>query len=87
MRRMLIVVLLTALSLPLAAHTKLLRRFPPPWTVEQIPGGYKVKDARQWNVAAKSIKLRTAGPIAAAFQMTVMPCLERVTCWFLQQSR
>ena len=22
-----------------------LRRFPPPWTVEQIPGGYKVKDA------------------------------------------
>src|SRR5262249_35153024 len=22
-----------------------LRRFPPPWTLEQIPGGYKVKDA------------------------------------------
>ena len=21
------------------------RRFPPPWTVEKIPGGYKVKDA------------------------------------------
>jgi hypothetical protein len=21
------------------------RRFPPPWTVEQIPGGYKVNDA------------------------------------------
>ena len=21
------------------------RRFPPPWTVESIPGGYKVKDA------------------------------------------
>ena len=21
------------------------RRFPPPWTVEQIAGGYKVKDA------------------------------------------
>jgi hypothetical protein len=21
------------------------RRFPPPWTVEPIPGGYKVKDA------------------------------------------
>ena len=21
------------------------RRFPPPWTVEQIVGGYKVKDA------------------------------------------
>ena len=23
----------------------MVRRFPPPWTVEQIPGGYKVKDA------------------------------------------
>ena len=22
-----------------------IRRFPPQWTVEQIPGGYKVKDA------------------------------------------
>ena len=22
-----------------------LHRFPPPWTVEQIPGGYKVLDA------------------------------------------
>jgi hypothetical protein len=22
-----------------------MRRFPPPWTVEQIPGGYKVLDA------------------------------------------
>jgi hypothetical protein len=22
------------------------RRFPPPWTVEQIPGGFKVLDAR-----------------------------------------
>jgi hypothetical protein len=21
-----------------------IRRFPPPWSVEQIPGGYKVKD-------------------------------------------
>ena len=21
------------------------RHFPPPWTVEQTPGGYKVKDA------------------------------------------
>ena len=21
------------------------RHFPPPWTVEQIPGGYRVKDA------------------------------------------
>jgi hypothetical protein len=22
-----------------------MKRFPPPWTVEQIPGGYKIKDA------------------------------------------
>lgn len=30
-------------SLSLQAMTS--RRFPPPWTVEQIPGGYKVLDA------------------------------------------
>ena len=29
----------------------LLRRFPPPWTVEQIPGGYKVKDATGQSLA------------------------------------
>jgi hypothetical protein len=27
------------------AHTMPLRRFPPPWQVEQIPGGFKVLDA------------------------------------------
>jgi len=27
------------------------RRFPPPWTVEQIPGGYKVKDANGQSLA------------------------------------
>jgi len=27
------------------------RRFPPPWTVEQIPGGYKVKDANDQSLA------------------------------------
>ena len=27
------------------------RRFPPPWTVEQIPGGYKVKDANGHSLA------------------------------------
>ncbi len=27
------------------------RRFPPPWTVEQIPGGYKVKDATGQSLA------------------------------------
>ena len=25
--------------------------FPPPWTVEQIPGGYKVKDANGQSLA------------------------------------
>ena len=28
-----------------------MRRFPPPWTVEQIPGGYKVKDANGQSLA------------------------------------
>jgi hypothetical protein len=27
------------------------RRFPPPWTVDQIPGGYKVKDASGQSLA------------------------------------
>ena len=27
------------------------RRFPPPWTVEQIPGGYVVKDATGQSLA------------------------------------
>jgi hypothetical protein len=27
------------------------RHFPPPWTVEQIPGGYKVKDANGLSLA------------------------------------
>jgi len=27
------------------------RRFPPPWNVEQIPGGYKVKDANGQSLA------------------------------------
>jgi hypothetical protein len=27
------------------------RRFPPPWTVEQIPGGFKVKDANGQSLA------------------------------------
>jgi hypothetical protein len=28
-----------------------MRRFPPPWTVEQIPGGYKVLDANGQSLA------------------------------------
>ena len=28
-----------------------MRRFPPPWTLEQIPGGYKVKDANGQSLA------------------------------------
>jgi hypothetical protein len=31
--------------------TEQTRRFPPPWTVEQIPGGYKVKDANGQSLA------------------------------------
>ena len=27
------------------------RRFPPPWSVEQIPGGYKILDANGQSVA------------------------------------
>ena len=27
------------------------RRFPPPWGVEQIPGGYKVKEANGQSLA------------------------------------
>jgi hypothetical protein len=27
------------------------RSFPPPWTVKQIPGGYKVKDATGQSLA------------------------------------
>jgi hypothetical protein len=27
------------------------RRFPPPWSVEQIPGGYKVRDATGQSLA------------------------------------
>jgi len=32
-------------------HKSATRRFPPPWTVEQIPGGYKVKDANGQSLA------------------------------------
>ena len=32
----------------LEQHT---RRFPPPWTTEEIPGGYKVKDANGQSLA------------------------------------
>jgi hypothetical protein len=28
-----------------------MRRFPPPWTVEQIPGGFKVLDANAQSIA------------------------------------
>jgi hypothetical protein len=28
-----------------------MRRFPPPWTVERIPGGFKVLDANQQSLA------------------------------------
>ena len=28
-----------------------MRRFPPPWTVEQIPGGYKILDSNGQSLA------------------------------------
>jgi len=31
------------------------RRFPPPWTAEQIPGGYVVKDAAGQALAAAGV--------------------------------
>ena len=38
-----------------------IRRFPPPWTVEQMPGGYKVKDANG-SVACLRLWARKQGP-------------------------
>jgi hypothetical protein len=32
-------------------QSEMTRRFPPPWTVEQIPGGYKVVDAASQSLA------------------------------------
>jgi hypothetical protein len=31
------------------------RRFPAPWTVEQIPGGYVVKDANDQSLAMSMV--------------------------------
>ena len=33
-----------------------MRRFPPPWTLEQIPGGYKVIDATDQYVYGRQTK-------------------------------
>ena len=43
------------------------RRFPPPWTVEQIPGGYKVLDANGQSNAdiAKVLTMDAARRIAS----------------------
>jgi hypothetical protein len=45
-----------------------IRRFPPPWSVEQIPGGYKVKDGTGQALAdadaAKAITMDEARRIA-----------------------
>jgi hypothetical protein len=38
-----------SLEPPISKHS--IRRFPPPWTVEQIRGGYKVKDAHGQSLA------------------------------------
>jgi hypothetical protein len=34
------------------------RRFPPPWTVERIPGGFKVETLDQYPIASLSPRLR-----------------------------
>ena len=36
---------------PTASPSDMARRFPPPWTVEQIPGGFKVVDASGQSLA------------------------------------
>ena len=46
------------------------RRFPPPWTVEQIPGGYKVKDANGQSLAyCYGRETRAAADIAKLLTM------------------
>jgi hypothetical protein len=39
------------MSLTQPVRRRCLTRFPPPWTVEQIPGGYKVLDANGQSLA------------------------------------
>ena len=43
------------------ANPAMPRHFPPPWTVEQIPGGYKVKDA---NGQALALRARGGGGVS-----------------------
>src|SRR6476661_8946076 len=42
---------LTSIGESGAPHNRLMRRFPPPWTVEKIPGGLKVCDATGQSLA------------------------------------
>ena len=49
-------------------HKSATRRFPPPWTVEQIPGGYKVKDANGQSLAyvyGRETKLTPTSPTSS----------------------
>ena len=39
------------------------RRFPPPWTVEKIPGGFKVSDANGQSLAYEDEARRIASNI------------------------
>jgi len=50
--------------------TRRMRRFPPPWTVEQIPGGYKVLDANGQSLAYVYVREKKVdADIAAALTM------------------
>ena len=49
-------------------HKSATRRFPPPWTVEQIPGGYKVKEANGQSLAyvyGRETKLTPTSPTSS----------------------
>ena len=50
--------------------TRRMRRFPPPWTVEQIPGGYKVLDANGQSLAYVYVReTKVDADMAAALTM------------------
>jgi hypothetical protein len=56
------------------------RRFPPPWTVEQIPGGYKVKDANGQSLAyVYGRETKADADIAMSSQWTRLDALPAIS--------
>ena len=55
------------------------RRFSPPWTVEQIPGGYKVKDANGQSLAYVYGRETLFAPVMQGWLATARPGLARFT--------